>query len=403
VRTDKNSSFGANFPAIYYPKFDVSYVLSKESYFPVVPGLENLRLRAAFGQSGRQPGTTDATRYYLGATYADVAADAPALSFHALGNPGLRPEVTQEFETGFDAAFLNNRFTVDATYYRKTTRDGLVERPLAPSLGTAASQFANLGQVRNVGYELLGTANLIDRRQFGFELAVNFARNDNTLLELGEGIPPIVGATRQQREGFPLNGLWQRPLTSFADANGDNIITPNEIVVGDTAVFIGREDPRTTVQFTPTVRLLSGRLRLSANVDRQTGFFRLNGTDRIRCESRNNCRGAIDRTAPLWEQARAVAVREHPSRTQAGFMERGDFTRLREISAAFDVPGRLLTPLRASGAALRFGVRNVRFWSDYSGIDPESNYFDTNGLGTISDFQTAPPPTLYTLRLDLRF
>lgn len=401
VRADKNSAFGVNFKNIVYPKFDLSYVVSREGLFSRVRGLDNLRLRAAIGQSGRQPDVTDAVRYYDGQTVTEVGGDTPALVFSAIGNNDLRPEVTQEVETGLDAALFGNRLTVEATYYSKTTRDGLIQQIVAPSAGAAATVRGNYARIKNAGAELAVNASLVDTRQFGLDLAFNGTRNDNKLVSLG-GLPSIIGTTRRQVVGYPVNGLWQQQLRSYADANGDGLITLNEIVVDTGFSFVGREDPRVTLQFSPTVKLFGNRLRLTANIDRQDGFSRLNGTERIRCQSRNNCTGAVNPAASLFEQARSVAVREHPTFTQAGYMEDVHFTRLREVAAAFDLPARLVRPTRASAASVRFGVRNVKLWSNYSGVDPEANYFEGT-LGTISDFQTAPPPTLFTARLDLRF
>jgi outer membrane receptor protein involved in Fe transport len=51
-----------------------------------------------------------------------------------LGNPGLKPEVTQELEFGFDATVLGDRLSIEATYYRKTTKDAIVSQPAVPSL-----------------------------------------------------------------------------------------------------------------------------------------------------------------------------------------------------------------------------------------------------------------------------
>ena len=49
---------------------------------------------------------------------------------------------------------------------------------------------------------------------------------------------------------------------------------------------------------------------------------------------------------------------------------------------------------------MTFGARNLHVWSNYSGVDPESNY----GMGDLqNDFMTAAPPTYYTLRLNLHY
>src|SRR5207245_4736349 len=119
--------------------------------------------------------------------------------------------------------------------------------------------------------------------------------------------------TRQQ-VGYPINGWWQRPYT-FKDLDGNGIITANEITVADSAVFVGYANPRWEVTYTTGFDLLNKRLRIVGLFDHKSGFYQLNGTDRIRCQSRNNCRGLVDPTSPLWGQARGVALREQPSGT----------------------------------------------------------------------------------------
>src|SRR5436309_1449265 len=64
LRVDDNSAFGADFQAVYYPKFSVSYVISEEPYFPKWTWINSVRLRGAVGASGVQPGTTDALRFF---------------------------------------------------------------------------------------------------------------------------------------------------------------------------------------------------------------------------------------------------------------------------------------------------------------------------------------------------
>ena len=64
IRSDDNSAFGKNFDAVYYPKLSLSWVASDESFMPRYDWLSQLRLRAAYGASGRQPNNTDALQYY---------------------------------------------------------------------------------------------------------------------------------------------------------------------------------------------------------------------------------------------------------------------------------------------------------------------------------------------------
>src|SRR5439155_31964 len=80
------------------------------------------------------------------------------------------------------------------------------------------------------------------------------------------------------------------------------------------------------------VELFQHKLRITGSFDHKSGFSLLNGTERIRCQSRNNCFGTYSKDAPLWMQARAVAVRESGGNTQFGFMENGTFTRFRVLA-----------------------------------------------------------------------
>jgi outer membrane receptor protein involved in Fe transport len=410
VRSDQNSAFGTDFQRVYYPKFSASYVLSDEEWFPKSTWFSQFRLRSAYGSSGVQPGANDALRYYSPTTSNVAALDQPGVTFTSLGNDVLKPERATEFEGGFDSRLFGDRASLEVTYYRKLTKDALVGAVVPPSLGTGnASQRTNLGSVRNSGLEVLLNALIVDNRSVTWNASVNGSTNDNELVTLGtdaQGRPlaPQVGTTTRNQPGYPLFGYWQRKIKSYADANGDGILTLSEIAVDDSNTFVGYSMPRYEAVFTNSVELFRKQLRISALFDYKGGHYLLNGSERIRCGSRNNCYGAYDKTAPLWEQARAVAVREHASRTQAGFMEKADFVRFRELSANWLVPKSLTS--RAWGAkdvSLNFAARNLKLWTDYSGMDPESNS-DVGSTGSLpSDFQAMPVPTYYILRLSVAF
>src|SRR5207248_9530567 len=65
-----------------------------------------------------------------------------------------------------------------------------------------------------------------------------------------------------------------------------------------------------------------------------------------------SCEGLVDPKAPLWEQARVVALRETPSRTQWGFIEKATFVRLREASTR----DRKSTRLNSSHRTISYAV-----------------------------------------------
>ncbi|HEY0970940.1 MAG TPA: SusC/RagA family TonB-linked outer membrane protein [Gemmatimonadales bacterium] len=407
VRSDRNSAFGADFETVFYPKFGASWVLSQEPFFPVVDWLDQLRLRTAYGSSGVQPGTTDAVQYFAGTVGRFDDAEVPGVVFSALGNQGLKPERSTELEAGIDGVFLDNRLVAEVTFYNKTSKDALIERPLPGSAGTGlTSRFENLGEVRNWGWEWLVNAQLLSRDRFGWDVTVNGSHNSNELVDLGvdaagEDVPPIIGSSISQFEGFPINGYWVRPILSYADADGNGILTAAEVQVGEELEFRGYSLPRTEISFTNGFDFLDRTVRLTTLLDYKGGHKLYNNTERIRCQSRNNCRGLIDPNASLAEQARVVALRELGTlSTVDGFIEDASFVRLREISLSFSAPESWAARMRASSLGLTLAARNLAVWTDYSGADPESNYEQDD---VPSDFQTIAPPSYFTLRVNLGF
>ena len=406
LRSDRNSAFGADFDNVIYPKFSASWIPSEESFFPQMGWLNELRLRTAYGASGVQPGTTDAVQFFTGSTVRGESGDQPAIVFSTLGNRQLKPEKSTELELGFDVTAFDSRISAEVTRYMKSSKDALISRILPPSLGTGATQrFENLGEVYNQGWEALITAQLMRGSNLGWELTLNGSANENELRSLG-GVPPITGSTQSQKEGFPLNGWWSRSLTGFEDKNGNGIIEYStnpaltEITVTDTNVFLGAPLPKRELAVASNWDFLNRRLRVQALVDYKGGHLIYNNTERIRCASRFNCAGLINPQSSLFEQARTVMVREHPSRSVAGFFEEGDFWRFREVSLSYtasqDFAGRYF---RARNASISAAVRNIGIlWTKYTGVDPEA--FGTTGDAP-SEFQAFGPPTYFSFRLNL--
>lgn len=404
LRTDDNSAFGRDFSAVYYPKAQASWVISDEPFFPQAFPVDNLRLRLAYGASGQQPGTTDAVQFYTATTSTVRNVDTPALIVGSLGNPNLKPERSTELELGFDAGFLNGAAHLEFTYYNKKTRDALVLRPLAPSLGGPVSQFENLGSVRNRGIEGVLNINTNLGSSIGVDLTLSGSRNSNKLLALGQGITRAFGGDQQAVVGYPVFGYWARPILGYNDINGDGVLTAAEVFVGDTAVFLGYSNPRTEFTTNLGITLFNNRVRVGGQLDYRGDFKQFNLTDYFRCTSgaANNCQALNDPTAPLDLQARTIAGRNATlGFTAAGFMEDADFLKLRELSFTYFAPDAVARALRVSRASFTLTGRNLLTITGYSGIDPE-----LNGIGQsdfIRDFLTQPPVTYWTFRVNLGF
>jgi TonB-dependent SusC/RagA subfamily outer membrane receptor len=99
LRSDNNSSFGANFKRVYYPKVSVSWVVSEEPFYRL-PFVNTLKLRSAYGQTGQAPLPYSAVPYFTATTGPGGSA---AVTPTSRGNPDLGPERGYETEFGFDA------------------------------------------------------------------------------------------------------------------------------------------------------------------------------------------------------------------------------------------------------------------------------------------------------------
>lgn len=398
LRADDASAFGSDYDLVIYPKLSVSWVVSEESFFPTIRGLSSLRLRSAWGKSGLQPGSIDALRFFQPVPVALDGRSVTGVTFGSLGNPALKPEQSAEFETGLDMQFLGGRIGAELTYFDKRTEDALVLRVLPPSLGVGNGRFENLGSVRNSGFEGLIDIQVVDREKVSWDLAVNASLNDNELRSLGTGIPPINLGVQRHAVGYPLGGFWARPITSFADSNGDGIIAASEVVVGTAPVFLGSPFPKRQFAIRNEVALL-GSIRAGALLEYRGGQKLYNNTQQWR-SIQGITRGLNDKAAPLGDQAREVAAAFLG--TVAGFIEDASFWKLREVTLTFDAPSAWASRLRAKSASIVLAGRNLATWTKYSGLDPEINQAGQTNFGA-TDFMTQPPVRYFTTRINLSY
>ncbi|HEV8599603.1 MAG TPA: SusC/RagA family TonB-linked outer membrane protein, partial [Gemmatimonadales bacterium] len=398
-RVDDNSSFGADFNAIVFPKASISYVLSDEPFFPKGSFISLLRLRGAYGQSGLQPGALDALTYLAPTASAVSGASTSAVTFGGFGLAGLKPEKSRERELGADVSLFRDRINVDFTYFHKETTDALIARVLAPSLGVTNFRFENLGSVSNQGFELTLNARVIDHRDVSWDAVFAGSTIKNRLDELGfdasgKPIPPVISGVQRHTVGRPLGAFFDRPILSFDDANDNGIIELSEVVMGDTAVYIGSSQPTRQFSLSQILTLFRGKLRLLAQLDYQGGFRQQNLTEEFRCNATgNNCQAMHDPNTPLDLQARAVARRFHGSQTAFGYIEDGEFMKLRELALTYTLPDRWANALMAQRANITIAGRNLHTWTGYTGVDPEVNQSGQvafNGFG-VRDFLTQPP------------
>ena len=404
VRVDGSSAFGKGFRAAMYPKAGMSWMLSDEPFWPGIPGIRSLRLRAAYGQSGVQPGPVAAlASESLFPAFVDNA-DVNGAGLGAIGNRDLKPERQREFEVGVDAEALAGRLAIALTAYDKRSADALVSVPLPSSFG-GGSQWANVGAVSNRGFEGAITARILDRGPVQWDLTLNGSVNNNKVLAVAPDVDAIYGIEGPSIvKGYPLWSYFVYPITGYADGNGDGVIEVGEVTVGTEKAYRGRSYPHTQLSAINAIRLLSGRMNVSTTITRSGGFRLYNGAMGITCFF-DACAATSVPGVPMGLQAAAVAFKS-PQLLQTfdGFIEDASFVRLREVAASYSLPPQLAQRLGATAATITLAGRNLALWTDYSGPDPEvQSQFGGPSDGPALDLGGIPSAQYWLLRVNVTF
>jgi TonB-linked SusC/RagA family outer membrane protein len=408
VRVDNNSAFGEDFDWITYPKVDASWVVSEEPFWRWGRWVNALRLRAAYGESGRQPPTFIALQTFVPT---QGPGGANAVTPGSIGNPDLRPERGKEIELGFEAGFLD-RVSVDFTYFSKRTTDLIINQAVAPSTGFSGTRPMNLGRVDNDGIELSTTAQLLRRADVQWELFGSVATNGDVIKDLG-GVPSLISAFGQfNRVGYPINAIFAKRVVS-ADRDPVTQRATNVLCDGGPGqapvacaqapfLFLGTPTPKWSGTVANTVTLYS-RLRLYALLDFKGGHRLFNNNEILRCTGALGaglCEANYypERYSPLY-LAETVGNASAQGIVHQ-YYQSGSFLKLREVSASYTVPPRWVWG--ASAATISIAARELHTWTDYRGLDPEVNSAGA-ASAFLQDQAVTPPLTRLIATINLRF
>lgn len=409
MRADRSSAFGSKVGTFFLPKVGFSWVLSQEPVTrSVMPdALSTFRIRASYGQTGRSPSSTAPLQTYLRSNYVtDAGVIMPGVSPGNPGNPNLKPERGVEVEAGFDAGFFNDRIGLEATYFSKTSRDLLLQSPIAPSSGFGSPPWVNIGEMTNKGVEIALRATPISRRNLTWDASLSLATLRNKVVDMGN-VAPIVGADNQCiKPGIPVSA-WCGQRFVGVDPSG------TKAVVTDTAVFLGTKFPKTTTQLSTTLTLFRN-LRLYALADGKFGHHIYNLTDDFRDRSLANSARAVLPGDQGGYSADERLRRYGPFVNSAGsavgfslvrgdYIQPGDFVRFRELSATFTLPASFARRFGAASSSLSVGGRNLALWTRYGGYDPEVFGVLDPTLPYLAEVFTTPQARRAFLRVNLQF
>ena len=380
ARHDDISKFLFALKNATYPFVGATWHLSKEQFFPAFKSLSTLRLRAAYGEAG------DRRDYDSDLLFEYAFIPIPGSTTINPTRPVLR---SRELESGLDVGLFDNRLGIEATWYRKRVSDAPHFVP-GPATYGFTTIVANDGAWVTEGTELAATVQVFETALVRANLAVAFSALRNKVLRTcfcRTISGPIMG--------YPLTSSWAQVI-HFSDNNSNGVIDTAEVTRDTTLQYVGSSTPTRELGLVPSVTIAK-RLSIAAVLDYRAGFVQYNETESARCRYRV-CAELFDRSAPMQDQARAVAGSPYDGL----WFEPGDFVRVREVNVTWDLPSSFARRLGAHGASLGVAGRNLATWTKYSGLDPE-----VSNAGQASFIQresfTLPLARTFSMRLDMRW
>lgn len=449
-RYDKHSAFGQQAGGALYPKASMSLVLSdlpdwNQSLF------STLRIRAAIGRSGLQPGAFDKFT-----TFAPLASElGPGVAPDNLGNPDLKPEVSTEWEAGAELGWFQNRLAFQATYWDRTVVDALVPRQYPVSGGFRATQLDNIGRLHARGLEFGVNGLVVNRRNISVDLMVNATNIKETVVDLGDAPPIKVSGTYARyinwiREGYAPGSFFgpklmnvDYPLSVGGDCtpatrdqlldyfavprNPDNLSVLVEGCGGDFLNnYLGKPTPDWSGAIGTDVTLFQN-FKISTLFEYKFGNY-----------SVHDLTGALRRGHALIgrnerKSAEIEAILLNPASTAQERYDAGliwarelkgltpfdglnevhpaDFLRWRELSLTYTVAPGLAEKFRARSMAVTVAGRNLGIITKFPGTDPEMNALSrgAGGSSLAESFQEGinawglPMPRRYQLSVRMGF
>ena len=242
-----------------------TYPSASASFLPTAawPGLKSqnglnfLKLRAGLGQSATFP-TAYPTVSVVEQNTQVYGDDGGVTTNQVAGfkaNPDLKPELLSEFEVGFESKFIDNRVSLDFTYFDRTTKDLIVREPLSPSTGFTFTQ-SNVGKIEGDGIEIdLGIDWFRSDSSSGFNWnsRANFTKNKFTVTEQEQDIIIYAGSStlsvggNAAIKGEQLGVIVGDAIARDADGNflvddgGDYVTT--EVDANGNVPIIGNPNP----------------------------------------------------------------------------------------------------------------------------------------------------------------
>lgn len=460
MRNDGSSTFGEAEKRHWFPKVSGAWEFTKLGALENVKSILSYgKVRAAYGETGRQPGAYQTISAFTSPAFGQgwgVELDATAFGFGGFatsftkGNPDIKPERTKETEYGIDLAFFNNRLGFDITRYSSKSEDVILSLPVARSTGYGA-ELRNAATIENDGWEIGIDLQPVSMKNFKWDMRLLYGENHNTVTNLAGPefvlLGGFVSAAAYAVEGYPYGVLRGEDFVRFGRGevvDGQNIDQAysgwkkGDLYIGEDGYpvlsaqewVIADPNPAWTGSIRSTFTLYN-KVRLSVLFDIKRGGDVWNGTkgalyffgahkdtekpfpsDLVSSmdASKREGNGVFKGVGPgagtevpggfNWYIGNIGSGFTGPA---SQFIEDGSYVKLREISISYKLKHPAISKWTGlSDIDIRLSGRNLVTWTDYTGIDPETNLAgNTNWRGL--DYFNMPQTRSFVLSLGFNY
>jgi TonB-linked SusC/RagA family outer membrane protein len=402
IRTDGSSRFAPGNKWGVFPSVSAGWRLSEESFLKDISFINNLKLRASWGQAGNE--RIGEFLYLSQYGTENVIMNGTLVSGvrqSQMSNPNITWETAELTDIGIDFAFLGNSIFGELDYYSKDTKDILLNLAIPQFIGLSAPP-QNVGIVRNSGIEvMLGYRKT--KGKFTFSVSGNLAYNDNKWVDRA-GDDANINGWNIQKEDSPLNAYYiyqadglfanEQELSEYqakyaADPRGISVLKPGDVrfvdVNGDNT--IGPDDRQI---YSPNIPKLTYGLTFNAEYrgfDLSMFFQGSSGANRFfygewyEGPSYNAFAGLHfrDRWTPENQNGNASV-----SRVEAGdnrnrstyntfFMKNVSYLRLKNIQLGYTLPSSITDKIKLDRVRFYLSGSNLLTFSGLDqGLDPEN-------------------------------
>lgn len=417
MRIDGSSRFGANNKYGYFPSGAVAWKLSEEEFMKNISWLSDLKVRASYGLSGNanalSPYQTLSKLDY--ASYTFNGQEAPGYYESKMPSADLKWETTKQLDLGVDVSVLDRRLNLTLDYYDKKTTD-LIREIDIPSISGFPRTFANMGDLRNRGFEL-GIQSVNFDGEFTWKTSFMIAANKNKLTSLGDGSEKIgtkhwVGRPLGigNRYMIQAEGIWQldqeKEAARYGAVPGDMRyfdLDENGKIDDADRVFVGSYYPNFYGSMTNDFAYKNFDLSVFLTFEQGRDIY--NGNNYILMSGSaadNNRVEMLDRWSPQNPDGRypraSSTAKNRLSTTTSEFLEDGSYLKIKNITLGYTMPSAWISRLGMSYLRVYASVNNPFTFTGYTGMDPEDGDVWNNDRKS-----SYPITTSYMLGLQLKF